>query len=94
MHAAATMTISELGTKLGISRDKVYTLLREGRIPARRMGKDLPGARGGKWLILRAEVCAWLEAGCPGLSEPTAAALALYEPTAAARLLAEEPKAA
>ncbi|MFI7213135.1 helix-turn-helix domain-containing protein [Micromonospora maritima] len=55
-----TYTVREVATLLGLSLGSTYTLVRDGTIPATRLG--------GRWVIPRARFHAWLEA----VTEPAA----------------------
>ena len=56
-----TYTVREVAKLLGISLGSTYALVRDGTIPATRLG--------GRWLIPRARFHAWLD----GVAEPPAA---------------------
>ncbi|MEU4367479.1 helix-turn-helix domain-containing protein [Micromonospora chersina] len=56
-----TYTVREVAKLLGISLGSTYALVRDGTIPATRLG--------GRWLIPRARFHAWLDGGI----EPSAA---------------------
>jgi excisionase family DNA binding protein len=56
-----TYTVREVAKLLGISLGSTYALVRDGTIPATRLG--------GRWLIPRARFHAWLD----GVAEQTAA---------------------
>lgn len=56
-----TYTVREVAKLLGISLGSTYTLVRDGTIPATRLG--------GRWLIPRARFHAWLD----DVTEPPAA---------------------
>ncbi|MEU8427530.1 helix-turn-helix domain-containing protein [Micromonospora sp. NPDC048887] len=56
-----TYTVREVAKLLGISLGSTYALVRDGTIPATRLG--------GRWLIPRARFHAWLD----GVTEQTAA---------------------
>ncbi|MFG1954338.1 helix-turn-helix domain-containing protein [Micromonospora sp. NPDC048830] len=55
-----TYTVQEVAKLLGISLGSTYALVRDGTIPATRLG--------GRWLIPRARFHAWLD----GINEPAA----------------------
>ncbi|GAA2714055.1 helix-turn-helix domain-containing protein [Micromonospora olivasterospora] len=55
-----TYTVQEVAKLLGISLGSTYALVRDGTIPATRLG--------GRWLIPRARFHAWLD----GIAEPAA----------------------
>ncbi|WDZ86367.1 helix-turn-helix domain-containing protein [Micromonospora cathayae] len=56
-----TYTVREVSKLLGISLGSTYALVRDGTIPATRLG--------GRWLIPRTRFHAWLD----GIAEPAAA---------------------
>lgn len=93
MPEKTTMTAKELAEELGISTWLLYDLLRQGRIPGRRLNQDPNLTKGGKWLLLRDEVRRWQAAGCPGLSTPTRAAAAV-SPSADSAPSTDVPRAA
>lgn len=51
--AALTYTVDEVAQLLGLSRGAAYERVRDGSIPAQRMGR--------RWLIPRRRFHAWLE---------------------------------
>jgi excisionase family DNA binding protein len=48
-----TLTVLEMAEELGISRPHAFKMLREGKIPALRLGK--------RWIISRKALCDFLE---------------------------------
>ncbi|HEX3828053.1 MAG TPA: helix-turn-helix domain-containing protein [Sporichthyaceae bacterium] len=50
----AIYTVEEVAELLGVARSTAYELVRDGKIPARRLG--------GRWVISRARFHAWLDA--------------------------------
>ena len=50
----AAYNIPEVMARVGVGRDKLYRLIREGKLPARKLGR--------KTLILRSDLEAFLEA--------------------------------
>ncbi|MFU8872120.1 helix-turn-helix domain-containing protein [Micromonospora sp. SL4-19] len=56
-----TYTVCEVAKLLGLSLGSTYALVRDGTVPATRLG--------GRWLIPRARFHAWLD----GVTEPPAA---------------------
>ncbi|MFJ5668176.1 helix-turn-helix domain-containing protein [Micromonospora chalcea] len=56
-----TYTVREVAKMLGLSLGSTYSLVRDGTIPATRLG--------GRWLIPRARFHSWLD----GITEPPAA---------------------
>ena len=49
------MSVPEAGAYLGVSRNTLYKLIREGEIPAFKL------VRGGRWKFRRSELERWLE---------------------------------
>lgn len=52
--APAVYTVEQAAELLGVARSTAYELVRDGRVPARRLG--------GRWVISRARFHAWLDA--------------------------------
>ena len=51
-----TLTVDQLMELLGVSKATIYAWLRNGEIPAMRIGSP----RGGTWVIYREEVRTWM----------------------------------
>ena len=61
------MSAAEVAEFIGYTRDYIYRLAQERRIPAFKA----PGSKG-KWFFDRERVRTWLAAGCPPVSEEEA----------------------
>jgi excisionase family DNA binding protein len=59
----AAYSVSQVMAKIGVGRDKLYCLIREGKLPARKLGR--------KTLILASDLEAFLES-LPKMGSPAA----------------------